>query len=107
MARTPQQNGVIERKNRTIQEMSRDIMDEADISHIFQGEATKETMYLSNITQLMPNSDKTPYELWKGGDASVKHYKAFGRKCFIKRNDKNIRRFDSHTDECMVLRYFN
>lgn len=40
MARTPQQNGVVERKNRTIQEMDREMLDEARVSHNFWGEAS-------------------------------------------------------------------
>jgi len=36
---TPKQNGQVERNNRTIQEMSRAMMDEADVYHIFRGES--------------------------------------------------------------------
>lgn len=60
--------------------MAKAMMDEADIPHIFLGEAAQVVVYLSNKIQLMPNSVKTPYELWKGRLASVKHYKVFGRK---------------------------
>jgi len=35
VARTPQQNGLIERKKRTIQEMAGAMMDEADVPHVF------------------------------------------------------------------------
>lgn len=63
-------------------------------------------MYLSNITQLKPNSDKTPYELWKAIPTSLKHFRVFGRKFFIKRNDKNIENFDSHANEGILLGYF-
>jgi len=62
-------------------------------------------VYLSNRTQLKPNSDKTPYELWKGIHASIIHFKVFGRKCFIKRNEKNPGKFDSRVDEGILLGY--
>lgn len=105
VARTPQQNLIVERKKKTIQEMARKMIDEAGVSHIFQGEATNEILYISSITQLRPNINKSPYELWKGRPTSVKHIKMFGSKCFIKRNNKNPRKFDSHTDEGILLGY--
>jgi len=43
--------------------------------------------------------------LWKVRPASVKHLKVFGSKCFIKRNDKNPRKYDSLTDKGIFLRY--
>ena len=36
------------------------------------------------------NSDKTPYELWFGRPASVKYFRVFGSKCYIKRDDDNL-----------------
>jgi hypothetical protein len=36
---------------------------------------------------LRNNTDKTPYELWKGRPTNVKHFKVFGSKCYIKRED--------------------
>ena len=80
MAKTPQQNGVAERKKRTIQEMARDIIDEVEVPPTFRGEASQEILYLSNRTQIKPNSDKNPYEIWRGRHASIKHYKVFGTK---------------------------
>jgi len=69
--------------------MAIDMMDEVDVTHIFWGEELQALVHLSNKTNLRPNSDKNPYDLWKGRLSSVKHYKVFGRLCFIKRNDKN------------------
>jgi len=51
--------------------MARDMMGEADVPHTFLGEGKQATIYLANRTQLGPNSDQTPYELWKGRPASV------------------------------------
>ena len=65
---------------------------------------TQEAIYLSNRTQLRLNSNKNPYELWKGISTSVKHLKVFRRKCFIKINDKNIGNFGSRVDEGILLR---
>jgi len=66
VARTPQQNGLVERKNRTIQEMVRAMLDEAGMPQNFWGEAAREVVYISNETQLRRNSDRNPYDLWNG-----------------------------------------
>ena len=51
------------------------------------------------------NSDKNPYELWFGILASVKYFRVFGSKCYIKRDDDNLGKFDSRTDEGIFIGY--
>jgi hypothetical protein len=51
------------------------------------------------------NSDKTPYELWKGRSANVKHFREFGIKCCIKMEDKKIEILDSRVDEGIFFGY--
>jgi hypothetical protein len=53
----------------------------------------------------MINSNKTPYELWFGISPSVKYFKVFGSKCYIKRLDDNLRKFDARSDEGILLGY--
>jgi hypothetical protein len=48
---------------------------------------------------LRNKTDKTPYELWKGRPANVKHFRVFGSKCYIKREDRKMRKFDSCVDK--------
>jgi len=58
-----------------------------------------------NLNQQRPNNEKTPDELWKGRPASVKYFRDFGSKCFIKINDDSPGKFDSRVDEGIFLRY--
>ena len=51
------------------------------------------------------NSDKTPYELWFVRPTSVKYFRVFGSKCYIKRDDDNLGKFDSRRDEGIFLGY--
>ena len=51
------------------------------------------------------HSDKTPYELWYGRPASIKHFKVFGSKCYIKNNNKNLGKYDDRADEVIFLGY--
>ena len=54
---------------------------------------------------LINNSEKTPYKLWKGRPTNVKHFRVFGRKCYIKREDGRMGKFDSHVDKGILFGY--
>jgi transposase InsO family protein len=70
--RTLRQNGVVKRKNRTVQEVARTMLNEAKLPEIFWRDAIHTTVHILNRAQLRPNHDKTPYELWFGRPTSVK-----------------------------------
>ncbi|KAK1601186.1 hypothetical protein QYE76_008356, partial [Lolium multiflorum] len=65
---TPQQNGVVERKNRTIIEMARTMLSEFNLPHNFWGEAISTAVHYSNRLFLHPLHNKTPYELLTASD---------------------------------------
>jgi hypothetical protein len=48
---------------------------------------------------LRNNTDKTPYELWKGRPTNVKHFIFFGIKCYIKRGYGRMGKFESCVDK--------
>jgi hypothetical protein len=52
-----------------------------------------------NKAHLIPQSEKTPYELWFGRPASIKHFRVFGSKCYIKNHDENLGKYDDKADE--------
>ena len=81
------------------------MMNERDISQTFWVEAVHMTVHILNKAHLRPNSDKTPYELQFGRPASIKHFKVFGSKCYIKNNDDHLAKFDSRADEGIFLGY--
>jgi transposase InsO family protein len=99
--RTPQQNGVVERQNRTVQQMARSMMNEKNFGQTYRVQAIHTSVHVLNKAHLRPQSDKTPYELW----ASIKHFKVFGRKCYIKNNDENLGKYDDRADEGIFLGY--
>jgi hypothetical protein len=103
--RTPQQNGVVERQNRTVQEMARSMMNEKNIGQTYWVEAIHTAVHVLNKAHLRPQSDKTPYELWFGRPASIKHFRVFGSKCYIKNNDENLGKYDDRADEGIFLGY--
>jgi hypothetical protein len=103
--RTPQQNGVVERQNRTVQQMARSMMNEKNIGQTYWVEAIHKAVHVLNKSHLRPQSDKTPYELWYGRHASIKHFKVFGSKCYINNNDENLGKYDDRADEGIFLGY--
>ena len=58
---TPQQNGIVERKNRTVQEDGRTMLNEAKLPDVYWKEALYTNAYILNKGQLIVNNDKTPY----------------------------------------------
>jgi transposase InsO family protein len=101
--RTPQQNGIAERKNRMVQEAVRTMLNEARISDGYWREAVGKTIYILNRGHIMINSNKTPYEPWFGRALSVKYFKVFGSKCYIKRFGENLRKFNARYHEGIFL----
>jgi hypothetical protein len=104
-ARTPKQNGIVERKKNIVQEMTRTMMNEAKLQDTFWREAVNTIVYILNRAQIRVNNNKTPYELWKGRPTIVKYFKVFASKCYIKINEYNLGKFDSRTDEGVFLVY--
>ncbi|WVZ63254.1 hypothetical protein U9M48_012899 [Paspalum notatum var. saurae] len=80
---TPPQNGVVERKNRTLVEMARTMLDEHRTLRRFWAEAVNTACYIANRIFLRAFLGKTSYELWFGRQPSVKHLRAFGCRCFV------------------------
>jgi transposase InsO family protein len=102
---TPQQNGVVERQNRTVQEMARSMMNEKNIGQTYWVEAIHTADHVLNKAHLRPQSDKTPYKMWFGRPYSIKHFKVFGSKCYINNNDENLEKYDDRADEGIFLGY--
>jgi hypothetical protein len=63
------------------------------------------TVHIQNILILRNNSDKNPYELWKGRPTNVKHFRFFGRKCYIKREYGRMGKFDSCVEKGILIGY--
>jgi hypothetical protein len=105
VARIPQQNGVVERKNMIVEEMALTMLMDSKLTNIFWTHAVHTTVHIQNKVMLKNNNDKTPYELWKGRPTNVKYFRVFGRKCYIKREDGRMRKFDSHVDKGVLVGY--
>jgi transposase InsO family protein len=74
---TPQQNGVAERKNRTLMDMVRSMLSNFELPLFLLSEALKTAVYVLNRvpSKAVP---KTPFELWKGWKPSLNHIHIWG-----------------------------
>jgi hypothetical protein len=80
---TPQQNGVVERKNRTLLDMARTMLDEYKTLDQFWSEAINTACYTINRLYLHRILKKISYELLTGKKPNVSYFRVFGRKYFI------------------------
>jgi hypothetical protein len=85
--------------------MARKMLNEANLSDMFWREEINTTVYILNRGKIRVNNNKTPYELWKGRPTTVKYFKLFRRKFYIKRDDGDLGKFDSKVDEGIFLGY--
>lgn len=77
---TPEQNGVSERKNRTLVEMARCMLIQAGLPPMFWAEAVNTANYIRNRCPTKSLGGKTPHEAWFGKAPDVKHFREFGTR---------------------------
>lgn len=80
---TPQQNGVAERKNRTLLDMARCMMIRSGVSPVFWAEAVMAANYIRNRCPTNSLEGKIPYELWSDRKVNINHLRVFGTKAFV------------------------
>jgi transposase InsO family protein len=104
MAYTPQQNGVAERRNRTLLDMVRSMMAHANLSTTFWGDALLTAVYVLNRvpTKSVP---KTPYEMWTGRIPSLADLRPWGSLAYVLLPTQHRSKLDSKTIECVFIRY--
>lgn len=76
--RTAQQNGVVEKKNKTLEEMARAMLLSGNLPQSFWDEAINTAYYTINRCMARPLIEKIPYELLKGRKPNISHPMAFG-----------------------------
>jgi hypothetical protein len=80
---TPQQNGIMDRKNRTLLDMARTMLDEYKTPDRFWAEAINTACYSINLLYLHRILKRTSYELLTSKKPNVSYFRVFGSKCFI------------------------
>nr|GEX33207.1 putative ribonuclease H-like domain-containing protein [Tanacetum cinerariifolium] len=104
-ARTPQQNGVAERKNRTLIEAARTMLADSKLPTMFWTEAVRTVCYDLNRVLVTSPHNKTPYALLTGNIPSVSHFKPFGCHVTILNISDHLGKFDGKADEGYIVGY--
>jgi hypothetical protein len=100
----PQHNGVVERKNRTLVEMARTMLDEHRTPRRFWADAISIACYISNRIFLHSILHLTLFELCFGRKPSVSHFRPFRCKCFVLKCE-NLDKFESRSFDGILLGY--
>ena len=74
---TPQKNGVVERKNRTLQDMSRKMLLSSGLAPTYWAKAVNIACYIINRAMPRPILDKNPFEIIKGTPPNISHLRTF------------------------------
>jgi transposase InsO family protein len=80
---TLQSNGLVERKNRTLIDMTRSILSEYNVSQSVLAEAINMACYCSNRLYCHLIMEKIPYKLLNGRKPNIAYFWVFGCKCYI------------------------
>nr|GEV03772.1 retrovirus-related Pol polyprotein from transposon TNT 1-94 [Tanacetum cinerariifolium] len=103
--RTPQSNGMVERKNRTLQEMSRTMLNEQSLPQKFWCNDVDTSTNILNRILIRAILGKTPYKILKGRKPTLDYFRVFGSKCFILSTKDYLTKFDPKSYECVFLGY--
>nr|GEZ50348.1 integrase, catalytic region, zinc finger, CCHC-type, peptidase aspartic, catalytic [Tanacetum cinerariifolium] len=82
-ARTPQQNGVVEKKNRTLVEAARTMLTFANLPLFLWVEAIATACFTQNRSIIHKRFDKTPYELMNNRKPNIKFFRVCGCICYL------------------------
>ncbi|GJQ92616.1 putative ribonuclease H-like domain-containing protein [Tanacetum coccineum] len=104
-ARTPQQNGVVERKNRTLIEDARTMLADSFLPTMFWTEAVATACYVLNRVLVTNPHNKTSYELLTGIVPTISYLKPFGCHVTILNTIDQLGKFDGKSDEGFLVGY--
>ncbi|GJT98155.1 hypothetical protein Tco_1093673 [Tanacetum coccineum] len=104
-ARTPQQNGVAERRNRTLIEAARTMLADAKLPVTFWAEAVNTACYVQNRVLVTKPLNKTPYELFNGRAPAIGFLRPFGCHVMILNTLDHLGKFDAKGDEGFFVGY--
>ncbi|GKB41989.1 putative ribonuclease H-like domain-containing protein [Tanacetum coccineum] len=104
VARTPQQNGVAERKNRTLIEAARTMLADSKLPTTFWAKAVNTACYVQNRVLVTKPHNKTPYELFLGRKPALGFMKPFGCPVTILNTIDHLGKFNGKVDEGLFVR---
>ncbi|GJV46368.1 ribonuclease H-like domain-containing protein [Tanacetum coccineum] len=105
IARTPQQNGVAERRNRTLIEAAMTMLADSKLPTTFWAEAVNTACYVQNRVLVVKPHNKTPYELFHGRTPTLSFMRPFGCPVTILNTIDHLGKFNGKADEGFFVGY--
>ncbi|GKA73866.1 ribonuclease H-like domain-containing protein [Tanacetum coccineum] len=105
VARTPQQNGVAERRNRTLIKDARTMLADSKLLTTFWAKAVNTACYVQNRVLVVKPHNKTPYELFHGRTPTLSFMRPFGCPVTILNTIDHLGKFDGKADEGFFVGY--
>ncbi|KAD3066989.1 hypothetical protein E3N88_34869 [Mikania micrantha] len=103
--RTPAQNGVVERKNRTLIEAARTMLADSGLPLSFWAEAVNTTCYVLNRVHIVKRHNKTAYEILYKIKPLISFFKVFGCPCLILNTKDSLSKFAAKVDSGYFVGY--
>ncbi|GJS72394.1 retrovirus-related pol polyprotein from transposon TNT 1-94 [Tanacetum coccineum] len=103
--RTPEQNGIVERRNRTLVEAARTMLSASKLPLSFWAEAVATACYTQNRSIIISTHGKTAYHIINDRKPSIKHLHIFGCTCYITRDGENLDKMKEKGDPCVMVGY--
>ncbi|GKE11535.1 retrovirus-related pol polyprotein from transposon TNT 1-94 [Tanacetum coccineum] len=103
--RTPEQNGVVERRNRTLVEAARTMLSASKLPLFFWAEAIATACYTQNRSIIIPTHEKMAYHIINDRKPSIKHLHIFGCTCYLTRDGENLDKMKEKGDSCILVGY--
>nr|GEZ72762.1 hypothetical protein [Tanacetum cinerariifolium] len=104
-ARTPEQNDVVKRRNRTLVKAARTMLSALKLLLFFWAEAIATACYTQNRSIIIPTHDKTAYHIINDRKPSIKQLHIFGCICYLTRDSKNLDKMKEKGDLCILVGY--
>nr|GEZ44224.1 hypothetical protein [Tanacetum cinerariifolium] len=104
-ARTPQKNGVVERRNRTLVEAARTMLTFANLPSFLWAEAIATACFTQNRSIIHKRFDKTPYELINKRKPNIKFFRVFGCRCYLLNDYDDVGKLKAKVDIGVFVGY--
>lgn len=102
---TPQQNGVAERKNKTLVEMARCMLYSKGLHKKFWAEAICCANFILNTVPTKVVKNVTPKEKWNGRNLDISNFKVFGCECWAHIPDEKRKKLEPKSHKCIFIGY--
>nr|GEY97900.1 retrovirus-related Pol polyprotein from transposon TNT 1-94 [Tanacetum cinerariifolium] len=105
VARTPEQNGVVERRNHTLVEAGRTMLSATKVPLFFWAKSIATTCFTQNLSLVTPRHEKTPYHVINDGKPYVRFFYIFDSLCYIVKDGENLDKMKEKGDACIFVGY--